>query len=50
MNKDSIYRWAHTKGFPAHRVGRSLRFRLLEVDERVKAISARDLDTTPLSR
>ena len=26
VNKDSIYRWINTKGFPAHRVGRLLRF------------------------
>ena len=44
VNKDSIYRWVHTKGFPAHRVGRLLRFRLSEVDEWVKDTSARDLD------
>ena len=35
--KDSIYRWVETKDFPAHRVGRLLRFRLSEVDEWVKA-------------
>ena len=34
--RDSIYRWVETKGFPAHRVGRLLRFRLSEVDEWVK--------------
>ena len=33
VNKDSIHRWVHTKGFPAHRIGRLLRFRLSEVDE-----------------
>ncbi|TET39239.1 MAG: DNA-binding protein [Planctomycetota bacterium] len=31
--KESIYRWAESKGFPAHRVGRLLRFQLSEVDE-----------------
>ena len=35
--KDSIYRWIDTKDFPAHRVGRLLRFRLSEVDEWVIA-------------
>lgn len=35
--KDSIYRWVESKDFPAHRVGRLLRFRLSEVDEWVKA-------------
>lgn len=29
----SIYRWIERKGFPAHRVGRLLRFKLSEVDE-----------------
>lgn len=31
--KESIYRWVESKGFPAHRVGRLLRFKLSEVDE-----------------
>jgi len=31
--KESIYRWVDSKGFPAHRVGRLLRFKLSEVDE-----------------
>jgi len=31
--KESIYRWVDAKGFPAHRVGRLLRFKLSEVDE-----------------
>jgi len=31
--KESIRRWIDSKGFPAHRVGRLLRFRLSEVDE-----------------
>ena len=35
--KDSIYRWVDSKDFPAHRVGRLLRFRLSEVDEWVRA-------------
>ena len=34
--KDSIYRWVDAKDFPAHRVGRLLRFRISEVDEWVK--------------
>ena len=50
VNKDSIYRWVHTKGFPAHRLGRLLRFRLSEVDEWVKTTSARDSDTNPIAR
>jgi len=31
--KESIYRWVDSKGFPAHRVGRLLRFKLSEVGE-----------------
>jgi len=31
--KDSIYRWVESKGLPAHRVGRLLRFKLSEVDD-----------------
>jgi len=34
--KESIYRWVVSKGFPAHRVGRLLRFKLSEVDGWVK--------------
>ena len=37
VGKDSIYRWVDSKDFPAHRVGRLLRFRLSEVDEWVRA-------------
>ena len=36
VGRDSIYRWVDSKGFPAHRVGRLLRFRLSEADEWVK--------------
>ena len=45
VNKDSIYRWVHAKGFPAHRVGRLLRFRLSEVDEWVTTTGATSLGT-----
>lgn len=31
--RESIYRWVESKGFPAHRAGRLLRFRLSEVDK-----------------
>jgi excisionase family DNA binding protein len=36
VRKESIYRWIDRRGFPAHRVGRLLRFRLSEVDEWVR--------------
>ena len=35
--KDSIYRWVDSKNFPAHRVGRLLRFKLSEVDDWVRS-------------
>jgi excisionase family DNA binding protein len=35
--KDSVYRWIETKGLPAHRVGRLWKFKLLEIDEWVRA-------------
>jgi excisionase family DNA binding protein len=31
--KESICRWVESRRFPAHRVGRLLRFKLSEVDE-----------------
>ena len=34
--KDSVYRWVESKGLPARRVGRLLRFRLSEVDDWVE--------------
>ena len=43
--KDSIYRWVNTRDFPAHRVGRLLRFRLSEVDEWVKSTGANESET-----
>ena len=36
VTKDSIYRWVDSKGSPAHRVGRLLRFKLSEVDDWVR--------------
>ena len=45
VNKDSIYRWVHKQDFPAHRIGRLLRFRLSEVDEWVKTTGGISLDT-----
>jgi len=45
--KQSIYRWVVSKGFPAHRVGRLLRFRLSEVDEWVTSSSGGDFASAP---
>lgn len=33
VSRDSIDSWIEQKGFPAHRVGRLLRFKLSEVDQ-----------------
>lgn len=45
--KESIYRWVVSKGFPAHRVGRLLRFKLSEVDEWVTASGGDDSGSSP---
>ena len=45
--KESIYRWVDSKGFPAHRVGRLLRFKLSEVDEWVTASGGDDSGSSP---
>ncbi len=50
VTKDSIYRWVDAKSFPAHRVGRLLRFRLSEVDEWVKTSGGSGSATHPRSK
>ena len=42
IQKHSIYRWIEEKGFPAHRVGRLLRFKLSEIDEWVRQGGRKD--------
>lgn len=42
--QDSIYRWIHAKGLPAHRIGRLRKFKVSEVDDRVRSGGARDDD------
>lgn len=37
VGKDSIYRWIESRGLPARKVGRLLRFKLSEVDAWVNA-------------
>ncbi len=37
VTRDSVYRWMNSKGLPAHRVGRTWRFRLSEVDDWVRS-------------
>ena len=48
--KDSIYRWVEAKDFPAHRVGRLLRFRLSEVDDWVKGSRRSDAEAPQLAK
>ena len=45
--RDTVYRWVDSKGFPAHRVGRLLQFRLSEVDEWVQNSSGDESDKSP---
>jgi excisionase family DNA binding protein len=45
--KESIYRWVDSKGFPAHRVGRLLRFKLSDVDEWVTTSGGDDSKSNP---
>jgi len=42
VGKDSVYRWIESRGLPARRVGRLLRFRLSEVDSWVEAGGGQD--------
>ncbi len=45
VTRDSIYRWVDTKEFPAHRVGRLLRFQISEVDQWVRTNAGNDPET-----
>lgn len=48
--KESIYRWIDSKGLPAHRVGRLLRFKLSEVDKWVQNSRVDDSDAAPAKK
>lgn len=37
VGKDSVYRWVESRGLPARKVGRLLRFKLSQVDAWVEA-------------
>lgn len=49
VGKDSIYRWVESRGLPARKVGRLLRFKLSEVDAWVEAGGGKGNDS-PQSR
>lgn len=48
--KESIYRWVESKRFPAHRVGRLLRFKLSEVDDWVTTSGGDDSKSIPSAK
>lgn len=37
VNRETVYRWIASKGLPAHRIGRILRFKISEVDGWVRS-------------
>ncbi len=32
IKKDTVYKWARTRGMPSHKVGKLLKFQIQEVD------------------
>jgi excisionase family DNA binding protein len=38
--RDTVYRWIDRKGLPAHRIGKLWKFKLAEVDDRVRSRGA----------
>ena len=45
VSRDTVYRWIEGRGFPAHKVGRSWKSKVAEIDEWVK--SGRGADKEP---
>jgi excisionase family DNA binding protein len=37
VSRDTVYRWIEGRGFPAHKIGRSWRSKVAEIDEWVKS-------------
>ena len=37
VSRDTVYRWIEVRGLPAHKVGRSWKSKLAEIDEWVKS-------------
>ena len=50
VTKDSVYRWVDSKGLPAHRVGRLLRFKLSQVDAWVESDGMDDFKSSPSTK
>jgi excisionase family DNA binding protein len=43
--KDSVYRWIEAKDLPAHKISKLCKFKLLEVDDWVRADGANETAT-----
>ncbi|NLS92517.1 MAG: helix-turn-helix domain-containing protein [Planctomycetaceae bacterium] len=50
INRDTVYKWIHRKGMPAHRVGRLWKFRKEDVDDWVRSGGAADNRVTGNNR
>lgn len=37
VSRDTVYRWIDGRGFPAHKIGRSWRAQVAEIDEWVRS-------------
>jgi excisionase family DNA binding protein len=37
VSRDTVYRWIEGRGFPSHKVGRSWKSKVAEIDEWVKS-------------
>ena len=37
VSRDTVYRWIDGRGFPAHKIGRSWRAQVTEIDEWVRS-------------
>ena len=37
VSRDTVYRWIEARGFPSHKVGRSWKSKVAEIDEWVKS-------------
>jgi excisionase family DNA binding protein len=48
VRRETIYRWIEKNGFPAHRAGRLLRFKISEIDEWVRNDDSSDLQNKTL--
>ena len=45
VSRDTVYRWIEIRGFPAHKVGRSWKSKVTEIDHWVKSGGGTDKRT-----